>query len=395
MFTPEPQKILIVDDSPANILVLCDTLKEYNCMVANSGEEALKIACGNNKPDLVLLDIIMKGMNGYEVCSMLKSNSKTKEIPVIFITGKSDPDSLVKGFHAGAVDFISKPFNIDELKVRVSTQLKYKKSLDDNARYLKSIEDIYDTITDSIYYAQRIQNATLPHKEFLDTLMEEYFLIYRPRDIVSGDFYLANKIDNQLLLVAADCTGHGVPGALMSMMSMAFIKEIINVEHTYKPDKILNKLRDTIISTFYTTGTEEISDGLDASLVLIDPDKNIMYFAGANLSIYLVRNDEIIDFKGNRMPVGSYPRQIPFSLHEIHLHHGDCIYLFTDGYPDQFGGENNRKMMPSLFKEVILKNSSLEMNKQGDMLLQHFMNWKGYNEQIDDLLLMGYRYLKQ
>ncbi|MCW3805601.1 response regulator [Plebeiibacterium marinum] len=392
MFTPDPQKVLIVEDSPTNILVLCDCLSEYNCLVANSGEEALKIARGDNKPDLVLLDIIMEGMNGYDVCTLLKTDSSTSDIPVIFITGETDPQSLVKGFGVGAVDFITKPFNFDELKVRVSTQLKYKKSLDDNTRYLKSIEDIYDTITDSMYYAQRIQNATLPHKTFLDTLMEDYFVIYKPRDIVSGDFYIVNKVNNKLLLVAADCTGHGVPGALMSMMSMAFIKEIINVEKISDPDIILNQLRETIISTFSSPGSDEISDGLDASLVLINDKDNTLKYAGANLPIYLVRNNELIEIKGNRMPVGSYPRQSPFTCHTINLQNNDCIYLFSDGYADQFGGANNRKMMHGLYKSKILEFSKLPMQDQKEKLQYFFNQWIGYNEQVDDILLMGYRY---
>ena len=392
MFTPDPQKVLIVDDSPTNILVLCDCLSEYNCLVANSGEEALKIARGDNKPDLVLLDIIMEGMNGYDVCTLLKTDSSTSDIPVIFITGETDPQSLVKGFGVGAVDFITKPFNFDELKVRVSTQLKYKKSLDDNTRYLKSIEDIYDTITDSMYYAQRIQNATLPHKTFLDTLMEDYFVIYKPRDIVSGDFYIVNKVNNKLLLVAADCTGHGVPGALMSMMSMAFIKEIINVEKISDPDIILNQLRETIISTFFSPGSDEISDGLDASLVLINDKDNTLKYAGANLPIYLVRNNELIEIKGNRMPVGSYPRQSPFTCHTINLQNNDCIYMFSDGYADQFGGANNRKMMHGLYKSKILEFSKLPMQDQKEKLQDFFNQWIGYNEQVDDILLMGYRY---
>ncbi len=392
MFTPDPQKILIVDDSPTNVLVLQDCLKEYNCITATSGEEAIKMVQDENKPDLVLLDIIMEGMDGYDVCSMLKTNSETSTIPVIFITGETDPESLVRGFGVGAVDFITKPFNPKELKVRVSTQLKYKKSLEDNARYLKSIEDIYDTITDSMYYAQRIQNATLPHKNYLDKLMDDYFVLYKPRDIVSGDFYLANEIDGKLILVAADCTGHGVPGALMSMMSMAFIKEILSMEEIKAPNEILNELRETIISTFYSPGTDEISDGLDASIVFIDKKANVIQFSGANLPIYLIRNNELIEVKGNRMPVGSYPRQTPFTCHKINLQTNDCIYLFSDGYADQFGGAENRKMMNSHFKEALMKYHKLPMQDQKVKLTSFFNQWKGYNEQVDDILLMGYRY---
>ncbi len=392
MFTPAPQKILIVDDSKANLMLLCDTLSEHECIPVASGEEALKVTFSENPPDLILLDIIMKGMNGYDVCSILKKDSRTKEIPVIFITGDRDTKSLVKGFNVGAIDFITKPFNFDELKVRVSTQLKYKKMLDDNNRYLKSIEEIYDTVTDSIYYAQRIQQATLPHDSFLKKLMLEYFVLYKPRDIVSGDFYLAYDHNDMLLLVAADCTGHGVPGALMSMMSTAFIKEIINMENITEPHQILNKLRQTIISTFYTSDTDEISDGLDASIALIDFKEDVLKFSGANLPLFLIRNNELIELKGNRMPVGAYPKQNSFTTKSLQLQNNDCIYLFTDGYTDQFGGPKDRKMMNHNFKKLLINQNGKPMSEQKILIEDHFNEWKGYTEQVDDILVMGYRY---
>jgi len=395
MFTPAPQNILIVDDSNANIMFLCNALEGYNCMCANDGNSAIQIADGDTKPDLILLDIVMTGMDGYEVCKILKKNNDTKDIPVIFITANKDADSLVKGFGVGAVDFITKPFNIEELKVRVSTQLKYKKTLDDNNRYLKSIEEIYDTITDSLYYAQRIQNATLPHDSYLEKMMEEYFVIYRPRDIVSGDFYWVNKTQNKLLLVAADCTGHGVPGALMSMMSLAFVKEIITLENILQPHDILNKLRSTIISTFYSSDTEEISDGLDAAIVLIDLENNYLHFSGANSPLYIIRSNELIEFKGNRMPVGSYPMQNPFSSVKVNIKEGDCIYLFSDGYADQFGGAENRKMMHHNFRDTLLKYNRKPMKQQKELLIDYFYTWMGYNDQVDDILVLGYRYKKE
>ncbi|MGQ1784403.1 MULTISPECIES: response regulator [unclassified Saccharicrinis] len=394
MFTPDPQKVLIVEDSMTNILALKDALNEYNCVAATSGNQALELARSHKQPDLILLDIIIQGMNGYEVCERLKSDAKTKEIPVVFLTAQSDPESLVKGFKVGAVDFISKPFHIDELKARVANQLKFKKSMDNNIIYLKSIEEIYDTITDSMYYAQQIQHATLPHKEHLQRVLEEYFILYKPRDIVSGDFYLVHQIKNKKLLVAADCTGHGVPGALMSMMCMALINEIINVEKVIKPSEILNKLRSVIIQTFSREGDTDISDGLDASIVLIDPETNTMEYAGANSPIYLVRSGVLVDFKGDRMPVGIYPSQTPFSNHTIKLKEGDCLYMFSDGYADQFGGDANRKMMLGAFKDLLTYNSQWNMAEQNERLDKHFIEWMGHNEQVDDVLLLGYRFKK-
>ncbi|WP_066628007.1 response regulator [Labilibacter marinus] len=392
MFTPDPQKILIVDDSMSNIMMLKESLSDFNCIAATSGNQALLLAKQDKKPDLILLDIVMKGMDGYEVCMELKKDPLTLDIPVIFLSSQDDADSLVKGFNVGAVDFIGKPFHEDELTVRVNNQLKFKKSLDNNALYLKSIEDIYDTITDSMYYAQKIQQATLPHKDYMDRVLDEYFVFYKPRDIVSGDFYLVHEIDNKVLLVAADCTGHGVPGALMSMMSMALINEMINIENKYTPNEILNQLRYIIIDTFNAEGKDEITDGLDASIIVIDKAQNEAVFSGANSPLYLVRDGELIEYKGDRMPVGIYPTQTPFTKHKIELKENDCIYLSSDGYADQFGGESNRKMMLKPFKEVLASGSYLHMKEQEERINKHFSDWKGYNEQVDDVLVMGYRY---
>ncbi len=296
MFTPDPQRILIVDDSMSSILALKEALSPYDCVAATSGGSAMFLAKGEKQPDLILLDIVMEGMDGYQVCNKLKQDKLTKDIPVIFLTAQSDPESLVKGFQVGAADFITKPFNLDMLRARVANQLKFKKVADNNSLYLKSIEAIYDTITESMYYAQQIQQATLPHKKYMEKVLGEHFLIYKPRDIVSGDFYLVHQIEHKILLVAADCTGHGVPGALMSMMSMALINEIINIEKKNKPNQILDQLRSIIIKTFNSGSDNMISDGLDAAIVLIDPDKNMMEYAGANSPIYLIRDGELIEF---------------------------------------------------------------------------------------------------
>ena len=392
MFTTDPQRILIVDDSMSSILALKEALSLYDCVAATSGGSALFLAKGDKQPDLILLDIVMEGMDGYQVCDKLKQDKLTKHIPVIFLTAQSDTESLVKGFQVGAADFITKPFNLDVLKARVANQLKFKKIADNNSLYLKSIEAIYDTITDSMYYAQQIQQATLPHKDYVESVLGEHFLIYKPRDIVSGDFYLVHEIEHKILLVTADCTGHGVPGALMSMMSMTLINEIINIEKKEMPSQILDQLRTMIINTFSNNGNNTVTDGLDAALVLIDPNKNVMEYAGANSPIYLIRNGELIEFKGDRMPVGIYPSQTPFSNYEINLQDGDAIYFFTDGYADQFGGEASRKMMLGHFKDLILSHHHLNMKEQGKLLDAYFSHWMGRNEQVDDVLLLGFRY---
>lgn len=387
-----PPKILIIDDSKSNILVLGEALSQYNCVAATNGENGLRIAKGVKKPDLILLDVVMPGIDGYEVCQQLKADKQTKNIPVIFLSGTNDSASLVKGFRVGAVDFITKPFNEEELKVRVSTQLKLKLSLDDNARYLKSIEDIYNTITDSIYYAQRIQQASLPSNRHLnETLGDEYFVLFRPRDIVSGDFYVTHKVGNKVIIIAADCTGHGVPGALMSMMGMAFFREAIRMESIYNPSELLMWVRESIVRTFSKNKEIDLQDGMDAAVVSIDLEKLTMEFAGANLPIIIIREGELIEYKGDRMPVGAYPIMENFTNHHINMAKGDLVYLFSDGYADQFGGGANKKMMIKKFKSILLENQNLSMKRQKELVERRFEEWRGYVDQVDDVLVIGYK----
>lgn len=388
-----PQKILIIDDSKSNILMLGEALSDYKCVAATKGENGIRIAKGLKKPDLILLDIVLPGIDGYEVCRILKEDKETKNIPIIFLSAATDSNSLVKGFRLGAVDFITKPFNFEELRIRVSTQLRLKKSLDDNTRYLKSIEEIYSTITDSIFYAQRIQEASLPSKSHLEeTLGEDFFIVYKPRDIVSGDFYITHHTEDKTIIVAADCTGHGVPGALMSMLGMVFFREAIRFENITTPSLILEKVRNAIINTLANNEENDVQDGMDASVVCINHKENTMEFAGANLPIYIIRKSELIEYKGDRIPVGSYPQIRPYSNHLINLTDHDLVYLFSDGYADQFGGSYNKKLMSKRFKEILMENHNLKMERQKCKLEEEFNKWRGLFDQIDDVLVIGYKY---
>ncbi|WP_075602334.1 response regulator [Saccharicrinis aurantiacus] len=391
-----PQKILIIDDSKANILMLGEALSDYKCVAATKGENGIRIAKGIKKPDLILLDVVMPGIDGYEVCRRLKADEETKNIPIIFLSAATDSNSLVKGFSSGGVDFITKPFNFEELRIRVSTQLRLKKSLDDNTRYLKSIEEIYSTITDSIFYAQRIQEASLPSNLHLkETLGEDFFIVYKPRDIVSGDFYITHRTEDKTIIVAADCTGHGVPGALMSMLGMVFFREAIRFENLTTPSVILDRVRNAIINTLANNTENEVQDGMDASVVCINHSENTMEFAGANLPVYIIRNGELIEYKGDRIPVGPYPQIRPYTNHLINITNNDLIYQFSDGYADQFGGSFNKKLMAKRFKEILLEHHKLKMERQKYKLEEAFSKWRGLYDQIDDVLVMGYKFNAQ
>jgi len=255
-------------------------------------------------------------------------------------------------------------------------------------------------IEDSIHYAKRIQHAALPKADFLNKILSDYFILFKPRDIVSGDFYWASFIDEKLVIVAADCTGHGVPGAFMSMLGISFLDEIVNINRIIRPDLILNHLRDNIVKALQQTGEFfEAKDGMDISLCTIDYKKNIVQFSGANNPLYYIRNKELEIYKADTMPIAIYEVMNPFSLQEINIVKGDCFYLFSDGYADQFGGPKGKKFMSKKFKDVLIEISDIQMIEQKKFLDDTIEEWKAYPDsygnkcfsQIDDIVVIGVR----
>ena len=246
-------------------------------------------------------------------------------------------------------------------------------------------------ITDSIEYASRIQTAILPPGDYIERVMPEHFILYKPRDIVSGDFYWITHKDGKIVVAAVDCTGHGVPGAFMSMLGFAFLNEIVNKEAELKANLILNQLRDYVKSSLRQTGKDdEAKDGMDIALCIIDPSNLKMQYAGAYNPLYLIRNQEFISLKADRMPIGIHIlEKDSFTNHEIDIKKEDVIYIFTDGYIDQFGGEDKRKFKISPFRELLININNKSMNEQKQILEEEFYKWKGEHEQIDDILVMG------
>ena len=246
-------------------------------------------------------------------------------------------------------------------------------------------------ITDSIEYASRIQTAILPPTEYIESVIPEHFIFYKPRDIVSGDFYWLTHKDGKIVLAAVDCTGHGVPGAFMSMLGFAFLNEIVNKESELKANTILNQLRSYVKTSLHQTGKEnETKDGMDIALCIIDPENLKMQYAGAYNPLYLIRNQDIISFKADRMPIGIHIiEKDSFTNHECDLMKGDTIYIFTDGYIDQFGGDGKRKFKMAPFRDLLISMNDKSMKEQERILEDEFLQWKGDHEQIDDILVMG------
>lgn len=249
-------------------------------------------------------------------------------------------------------------------------------------------------ITDSIRYAQKIQQAVVPSEERKDELLQDHFLLWRPRDIVSGDFWWMTEKDNKVILAAADCTGHGVPGAFMSMLGVSFLNEIVNKLDEVHPHLILNQLRANVKSTLKQTGKEgEAKDGMDIALVIFDRDAMKMEYAGAYNPLFLYRNGELIETKADKNPIGIYIREKDsFTLHDIDLEKGDTIYIFSDGFVDQFGGPKKDKYKTKRFKQLLLDIQEKPMKEQGEILDKEIDDWRGDVEQIDDVIIIGVRF---
>jgi serine phosphatase RsbU (regulator of sigma subunit) len=249
-------------------------------------------------------------------------------------------------------------------------------------------------IIDSISYAERIQTSFLTSEKYISQRLTDYFILFNPRNIVSGDFYWIMEKHSSLYVCTADCTGHGIPGAFMSLIGMGILNEIIySKSHIKHTDEIFNELRRIIILALNPEGISlEGKDGMDAVLCRYDFQKMELEYSAANNPFYIVRNGELLEFKPDKMPVGKYlGEEKPFTRTIISLEKGDCIYTFTDGYIDQFGGPNGKKFMSKQLKELLLANSHESMGKQKEIINKSLTSWKGNFDQVDDILVMGIR----
>jgi serine phosphatase RsbU (regulator of sigma subunit) len=246
---------------------------------------------------------------------------------------------------------------------------------------------------DSINYASKIQKAMLPSVKTIAESFSDFMLLFLPQNVVSGDFYWYRKLDNYVVFIVADCTGHGVPGAFMSMLGMSFLNDVVMENRTEKPDEILEILREKVKTSLKQTKQNKIaSDGMDMSLCILDTKNNVLHFAGANNPLYLIRNKQLHIFKADPQPVSIYLKEAEFTHQKIEVQKGDCIYIFSDGYIDQFGGEHGDKFKSKRFKELLVAISDQPMSEQKIILERMLEEWMHDRfEQLDDILVFGVR----
>jgi serine phosphatase RsbU (regulator of sigma subunit) len=268
-----------------------------------------------------------------------------------------------------------------------------------------------ELITDSITYAQRIQSAILPSDEVMAELLPDHFVLYRPKDIVSGDFYWIKEVQDHLIIVGADCTGHGVPGAFMSMLGITMFNDLIGDRCFDAPGAILDRLRENVKEMLVQQGnTDEQKDGMDLAIAVYNKTTREIHFSGANNPLYIIRKKSqpeqkdlepfasldngdyrLFELKGDKQPIGTHWEETPFRTTSVKLRDEDSFYMFSDGYIDQYGGENRKKFKSMNFKKLLLSVQKESMEKQRQTLEETFDQWKGPHEQIDDIIVLGVR----
>ncbi len=259
-------------------------------------------------------------------------------------------------------------------------------------RQKDEISDQKKEIMDSIHYAQRIQKAVLPSDSKVEKELPEHFILYLPRDIVSGDFYWISSIDDKIVFAAADCTGHGVPGAFMSMLGVSFLNEIVNKSKRLSAGSILNELRANVKHTLSQSEEGESRDGMDIALCVFDPSKMTLQYAGAYNPLYLIRNGELTEFRADRMPIGIHAgEEAGFKNHNVKVEPGDCFYIFSDGFQDQIGGEQGKKFLSKSMKLMFAEIHKQPMTKQKEIVYNTLQQWMKGFQQVDDIIVLGIR----
>ncbi len=255
----------------------------------------------------------------------------------------------------------------------------------------REIEARHKEMVDSVNYALRIQTALLPKHDYMARVLREYFVLWMPKQIVSGDFYWVKKVGNRLFIVASDCTGHGVPGAFMSLLGISFLEQIVVANPIIEAHQMLEELRQMVINALQQTKDSETKDGMDMALIIVDTQTREAQFAGANNPAYIVHQGQLVELKPVKNPIGIYLRQKPFQKIDFTITQEDTIYMFSDGYPDQFNVKTGRKFTKKRFKEILLKlnQDQIPLKDQGQVLEEIILDWRGDARQVDDIMVLG------
>jgi len=415
--------ILFVDDEESNLNVFQTTFKwYYKVFVAISAKEGLEIL-EKEKIDMIITDQRMPEMTGVEF--LKKVIPEYPDIVRIIITAYSDMEAVAYAINeAGIYQYIQKPWDADEMrhvlqKAFVSFQLhqdnkKLITDLEDANKSLKEanegleakvqertvevmaqkseIELKSQKITSSINYAKRIQDATLPRLPAMQRAFNDLFVLFKPRDIVSGDFYWFHEQTHCKIMAAVDCTGHGVPGAFMSLVGQQALNKIVRQNGIIEPDLILNELHKEVRMMLKQDQSDN-RDGMDMSVCLYDKQEKTLQFAGAKNPLVYIKNKELVHLKGDKHPIGGRQDEDEriFKKHTVAIDEPTTFYMFSDGYQDQFGGAEDRKFMISRMRNLLLEIHQEPLDQQHTILDDTMEDWKKDTKQLDDILVIGFR----
>lgn len=416
--------ILCVDDEKIVLNSLKEQLRHYlgnSCTieVAESGSEALELldeiySQDNKRPSLIISDQIMPVMKGHELLEQVKANFP--EALTILLTGQAQMSDLISVVNrAGLYRYISKPWDKDDLFLTVKEALIAHKAQNDlnivndqlrilNKNLEKKVEERTAEIQaqsvelkrrnceieQSLTYASRIQKAVLPKADDLARVLKEHFVHYSPQDIVSGDFYFMREINDFVILGIADCTGHGVPGALLSMMSSKILSEIFEKEIT-TPSEILSELHKSLVNAL-SQDKNDLEDGLDIALVRIDKKHKRLCFSGAKNNLLVKQSNHLKEIKGDRVSIGGdfYVKR-EFTNHSLIYDDETTFYLYSDGVPDQFGGPKDKKLGSLQVKNTIASTPSNNAQIVSEKLKNKLNQWMEGYEQTDDITFIGFK----
>lgn len=332
----------------------------------------------------------------HEMSIKYESEKKESENKVLTLGNKNKQQVIYFAFSGcvlllGLAFFIFKGYRI---KQKANKLLEEKNEIIHQQKEL--VEEQHQDITDSIKYAQRIQGAILPPRNMWERILPNSFLLYMPKDILSGDFYWVEETKNYIYVAAADCTGHGVPGALISIVNYNLLNKAILEKGLVTPSEILDAVNIWLTESLHQTyGESTVKDGMDVTLIAIHKHSNEILFTGANNPIYHISNGELKQIKGDKFPVGAFieDKIQKFTTKRFTVQKGDSIYLFTDGFADQFGGDKGKKYKYAPFQQKLITVSELPLKEQKNVMIDEFNNWKGMHEQVDDVLLIGIKIL--
>lgn len=396
-----PLNILLLEDSPSDVDMIKRVLLKNDfifSMQVVSTRPDFERKIFEFDPDLVLSDHSLPQFSSLEALEIARN--RKKNIPFILITGSVSEEFAVECMKAGVDDYILKnslirlPSSIDNILTK--NKVKREKDIVESLHRellvaYKKIEDSSKSITDSINYARLIQHAMFVDKGILRNYVKDYFILFRPKDIVSGDFYWFAYLDKKLVIAIVDCTGHGVPGAFMSMIGYGILNEIVNLQHITQPSEILKAMNESLNKALKKSKEQQSYDGMDLAICTIDKEKSLLEFAGANRHLYYCKNNHIEQIKGNKFGIGgahidSYKE---FVNHKIMFNKKDRLFLFTDGFADQFGGEKGKRMMTKNLVKLLEQTSACSVIEQCHKLNDYLDKWQGKTEQTDDILLLG------